>query len=152
MDVDKIINTILKPYKPTVHFLKSFELIGNEGMRGKFQTKSDFYSVELLNHLSAIELQICLNQLIFAFAAKTGLLFDSETNEIPIDLSDIQKNNSYIRSITTNFKSEIDASKAFFGEIKLINKKEVGNKLLCQFSYSFSNNDCFGFVNTVLIE
>ena len=110
-------------------------------MIGKFQIKTNFYSTTTLKYLTGIELQICLNQLIFAFILSTQ-------KEVSNDMNNLQINNSYIVRIDTKFKQRIKSSKDLIGKIELLNtaeRKKAKTKFF-KFKFSFEEDKCTGVI------
>jgi hypothetical protein len=146
---NEIIETFLSPYKEESRFLKSFELLDNKGV-ATFRVNSDFYCITKtpVHHFTAIELQVCLNQLLYIYFAHLGL-FDNYL-DLPRDNTFIKtlNENNFITEQITHFKKDIDSSQIIHGEIKVIKTKKIDhiNFMECQFKFG---EGCFGTVKVV---
>ncbi len=152
MDSNKTIDTILQPYKPEVHFIKSYELIDDNKMKGIFLIKSNFYSASTLNHVSVVELEICLNQLLYAYAYEKGHLGGTQKNGFPVDLIIMQNEKTFIVKQTVKCREIINASKEIICEIEYIKGVKRNNSTFHFYKYNFENYKIFGQVTSAIIK
>ena len=149
MKTNNILDIFLKPYKKDCQFLQSFKLVDNKGV-GMFKTNSDFYSVfEKGNHFTAVELQVCLNQLLYTYFGYIGLFDYVENIDDENKLLNIQKENTFITEQSVHFKKEIQISDEIVGEIQITKAKKIGNLTLMECNYKFGDG-CFGMVKVAL--
>lgn len=143
---NKILDLFLSAYKKETQFLDSFELVGNKGT-ATFITNSKFYSLTKLpvDHFTAVELQICLNQLLFIYFAHLGL-FDKEIiPTISNNFIDSLAKNNFITEQITHFKKDINPSEIIRGEIEVLRSKKIGNVTFMDCRFQFGEG-CFGTV------
>jgi hypothetical protein len=143
---NEIIETFLSPYKKESRLLKSFELVGNKGI-ATFMANSDFYCItqEPVHHFTAVELQVCLNQLIYVYLAHLGIYGENFNISTKEDFIKTLNSNNFITEQITHFKKEIDSSQIIHGEIEMLKSKKIGKMkfMECQFQFG---KQCFGSV------
>jgi hypothetical protein len=147
MNTQKIIASFLSPYNKQSQFLKDFRLIGEKGI-GIFEPNSDFYCInhQPVHHFTAVELQICLNQLLYTYFGHLGLFKQIDDNEEYIKHLNA---NNFIIEQSTHFKKVIDVSHPIQGEINICYKRVVGNSLYIECKFSFEGS-CYGKVKSIL--
>lgn len=136
-----IIDNFLRYYKPEARFIKSFELKENKGF-ALFNINCGFYCdpSQNLQYLSAVEFQLCLNQLMFVYFATLGL--------IPVD-QEFDSRNYLITAQNMQFKKFSNTSIPINGEICIVDSKRIKNKtfLICSFKLG---EGCSGSVTAIL--
>ena len=140
-----IIDTFLNPYKKEARFLQSFELMKNKGI-STFKVNSDFYfTPQSSHHFTAVELQICLNQLLYVYFAHLGLYGNDWNAVMDFDFVNKITENDFIIEQKTHFKKEIDTSKNIRGEIEVMHTKKIGKTKFMECNFQFEDA-CFGSV------
>jgi hypothetical protein len=140
-----IIDTFLKPYKKVTQFLQSFELIKNKGI-STFKVDCGFYfTPQSSHHFTAVELQVCLNQLLYVYFAHLGLYGDNWDCTKDTGFVNMLTKNDYIIEQKTSFKKEIDTSKLIHAEIEVIHTKKIDATKFMECRFQFEDA-CFGSV------
>ncbi len=147
---NNLLTLFLSPYKKETQFLQSFEIIKNKGY-GTFKTTSNFYCSENkpVEHFSAVELQICLNQLLYLYFAHLNLFDKSTFSNKETFVEQLNKNN-FITEQTMHFKKPIDVSSSFQGVIEVLKSKKIKNTVFMECLYTFEMN-CYGTVKVAHI-
>jgi len=146
----KIIEALLSPYNENSRFLKSFELLGEKGL-ASFETNSNFYCIsqQPVHHFTAVELQVCLNQLLYTYFARLGLLNYDKNASLNPDFINALNANNFIIEQNTHFKKAINASQPIKGEIEITKSKKIGDSSYIECSFLFGDG-CFGTVKSIL--
>lgn len=106
---------------------------------GKFESSGGSLYLNGLNHMTAVELLICLNQLS-AFSVKKWVdqgLF----GKINLDWE-----KSFIASCKMNLRKKIQPNHELFGEIELKRTRKLRETLFFNFDYFFGENSFYGNV------
>ncbi len=151
MNTNELIDTFLQPYNEAVRYLKSFELSGNKGV-GKFQIFNNFYSTFITaRHFTAVELQICLNQLLYVYYAHIGIFNFLKNDGMFQGVMEFQNSKTFITEQFVKYKNPIDVSKEIIGEVEMVCSKKIKSTyfLKCRFHFNYV---CMGNVKTIVKE
>ena len=152
IEIDKTrIDLYLKMiYNQKYHFLKKLE-IDYPHIQGTFVVPPTFYTVEVLDHLSDVEAQLCLNQLAYI-----GFMEAIKNKQILSLNSAGAKRISYGAAIIgkseKKFKGIIDPSKEIHG---VLNAKRIFNleeKIIALTHFDLENGKCTGKLNITLVK
>ncbi len=150
MNTEQVIKLFVESYNKETQFLKDFKLEKEKGT-GSFVINSDFYmqSNTPLHYLSAVEMIICLNQMLYVHLAHIGLISIDENREPNLDYMHELIYNKYIISQSYKFQKKIDVTNGTTGSIEVISSKKIKEQRLVICKYSFDNK-CFGEVKIML--
>ncbi len=150
MNTKQIIKLFVESYNKETQFLKSFTQEGEKGI-GTFIINSDFYmkADTPLHYLSAVEMIICLNQLLYVYLAHTGLIQVDENREPDLNYMHELIYNKYIISQTYRFRKKIDITNGTTGSIEVISSKKIKEQRMVICKYNFDDK-CFGEVKIML--
>ena len=145
---EEVINEVVRPYICKVLRSASLEY---PIIRGSFFIGPTYYYVYPLEHATDIEIQLCLNQLIYASIAEAirsklvpeleGLDFDSLRNEGMLIIESRKR-----------FRRPIRTDKEIQGEIEITRMRDAGRLILAQANFQFENRSCFGSLELALIK
>ncbi|MFW6224631.1 MAG: FcoT family thioesterase [Bacteroidota bacterium] len=151
MKTKELIETFLQPYDNEVRYLQSFKLSGNKGI-GVFRIQHNFYSTFVATrHFTAVELQLCLNQLLYVYFAQKGIFDFLKHEGVFREVLKFQNSKTFITEQFVRYKKAIDVSKEIIGEVELIRSKKIRETyfLDCQFNF---NKMCLGNVKSIVKE
>lgn len=146
----ELIGKVLEHYRPNLRMLKFAEL-EYPSMRGKFVIGQTFYYTPSLKHATDVEIQLCLNQLVYvgvAQAMEQGLVQELKG----LDFYELQKENMLITESRKRFKKPIRTDIEISGEIAIRRWKQVGNLFLADTDFQFENRSCSGSLELTLIK
>ncbi len=146
-----IIN-LLNVYTPETRFLKKFSLSDKTGY-AEFNVRSAFYSsIEELGHLTAVQMQICINQLLFVFISALGK-YDKLFAEHGYDMDYINKfqnNNTFNTRQSYNFHKRIDTSQVITAKMTLVKEKLIRDLLIMDIEFEFNDHKLTGCVRIAI--
>jgi hypothetical protein len=148
MKKNEINDCFLKAYNEKSRFLNSFELIEKTGV-GIFSVNSDFYCPidEPADYFTAVELQVCLNQLLYAYFSHLGL-FDYVIEEKEKFIEAVE-NNCFITEQNIRFKKELRILKNIEGKIEIKKAKKIHDISFMECEFEFKDA-CSGLIKVVL--
>jgi hypothetical protein len=132
---------LLSLYNQDCRFLVDFKTIEGKGV-GFFNIKSDFYcnTDRQVYYFTAVELQICLNQLMYEYFAHLGYITTTNESEYVYNLITAQE---------FSFKQLISTEKIIVGEISITTIKHIKNARFICCSFNFEES-CHGTVKVIL--
>jgi len=146
----ELIEKVLRPYKPECRFLKSASL-DYPRISGVFLIGQTYYHTPTLKHATDIEIQLCLNQLLYAGVAEM-----MEKQSIPelegLSFGELREENMLIVKSEKRFKKPIKTDREIFGEIGVDKWRSYGRLLVAQTNFQFENRSCFGNLELVIIR
>ena len=130
------LDKVLEIYTPECRYLKEVSL-NYPVAQGVFKLGNTFYSPKNVEHMTAIEVQLCLNQL--CFSAFGSWLPEGKFNK---SLSfnqylDLMKENMFIIESNIRFRKPICTNGEIKGQIEITNIKKHGGLYICNFYLSF---------------
>jgi hypothetical protein len=145
-----IIENVLRPYKPECRFLKSASS-DYPRFSGVFLILPTYYHSPPLKHATDIEIQLCLNKILYACVAEM-----MENGSIPElighSFEGLREENMLIVKSEKIFKKQIRTGANIFGEIGIDKLKRCGQLLAVQTNFQFENKSCFGNLETAIIK
>lgn len=150
MEISKqVIDRVLQPYLANARVLKSAG-IDFPMIHGRFLIGPTFYYSPKIEHATDIEIQLCLNQLVYAGVAE--IIGQKTIPELDgINFYELQKEGMLIIESRKRFRRQIKTNKEISGEIKLGNWKKVRSLFLSNADFKFENRSCFGELELALI-
>ena len=152
MEKEQIIQYILQTYNEKSRFLQSFHLEEEKKGFALFKISSEFYCPkdQPAEYLTAVELQVCLNQLLYAYFSQLGL-FDFILRKENCYESLIKSiiNDCYVVGQNFKFKKKIAVKELLHANILIKKAKKIRDTsfMLCQFNFE---NFCYGEITVVL--
>lgn len=120
-------------------------------INGQFRIPSNFYTTVELEHVTDIEMQLCLNQLTYV-----GLAELIAQNGIPelrvIDFSKSQKEECLIIDSRKRFRKPIRTNKEITGQLKLKEFRPYHKVILGHVDFDFENKSCIGELELALVR
>lgn len=151
-NLEVYITNLLNVYTPETRFLKKFTVTDRAGF-AEFFVQSAFYSsIEELGHLTAVQMQICINQMLFVFISALGK-YDKLFGEYGYDMDYINKfqnNNTFITRQSYNFHKRIDTSQEINAKMSLKKEKLIRDLLIMDIEFEFSNHSLTGDVRIAI--
>jgi len=150
MTSKEIITAFLSVYKKEAQFLTSFHLEKLVG-KGSFKINSNFYCTkdQPIYYFSAIEMQLCINQLMYVYFTSLGLIPFKKDYLTSTRFIESFDDRYYIIEQTCKFKEKINISDIIHAEIMISNKKLLGSNLYIECVFNFEQK-CVGSVKCIL--
>jgi hypothetical protein len=146
----QLINEIMNPYKQGCKVLRK-AFLDYPIIRGTFLIGQTYYHVPAFEHATDIEIQLCLNQLIY-----TGVAEITRQKIIPelegLDFEELRRENMLIIESRKRFVRPIRTDIEISGEIVVKNYKSANGLLIAQTNFQFENKSCFGSLELALIK
>lgn len=146
----QVIEKVVRNYMPECRFLKSASL-EYPIVRGEFIVGKTFYHVPSCEHATDVEIQLCLNQLIYA-----GVSTAITENNIPeldnLDFEKLRRESMLIIESRKRFRRAIKTQEQFYGVVKLDCWKDFGKILIAQASFNFGDRSCIGGLELALVK
>ena len=148
MNKEKL-DKILEMYKPDCKYLVE---VNSEypKAQGKFKLNPTYYVINAFEHMTSIEVQLCLNQLCYS---AFGDWFPEGKFEKKIyfdEYLELMKENMFIINSNIRFKKPIKTNKEILGQIKLTKTKTYGNLCLAFLDYDLEQGKSVGRLELAL--
>jgi len=144
------INEVLSIYKPEQRILLSADL-QYPIIYGNFKIGPTYYIVNPLKHATDIEIQLCLNQLVYVGVAEIrglGLVL----NLNGLNFKELQDENMFILKSNKKFRKHIRTDIEIRGELEFKNQKKYKNIIFTEAHFNFENKSCIGGLELALIK
>lgn len=132
---EKKIERILELYKPECRYLIKAETDFPQA-KGVFNAKNAFYTNEIIEHMTSIQAQLCLNQL--SYAAFSEWTEKNTPLNLKIDFEnyiELMKGNMFIIESKIQFKKQININKHISGKINIVRSKNFRTLHLALLDY-----------------
>ncbi|HJX50187.1 MAG TPA: FcoT family thioesterase [Candidatus Nanoarchaeia archaeon] len=151
VEIDKRkIEEILEIYKPEYCFLKKVE-VNYPFFHGVFRTPSTLYTKKPLNHLTDVEVQLCLNQL--AYVGFEEVIKEKLIPQLnSLNFKESQYDEMVIGKSEKKFKEIINPNKEIHGKLKIDKIFNLEGRIIALTSFDFENGKCIGRLNLALIK
>ncbi|MBI2451803.1 hypothetical protein HYV50_01855 [Candidatus Pacearchaeota archaeon] len=141
---------VLEIYKPEQRLLRTAD-IQYPAITGTFLIGKTYYVNKPLKHATDIEIQLCLNQLAYvglseAIRQRLDPILDG------LNFQDLQEEGMYIIESRKRFRRPIYPNKIISGKLKLKEKRDFNNLLLCEADFSFEDKSCFGSLELAIVR
>jgi len=144
----ELIGRVLEMYKPEQRLLKSANM-NYPIISGKFLIGPTYYTHEPLKHATDIEIQLCLNQLVYVEVAES-----IQKNLVPelrgMDFSSLQKEGMLIIESQKRFNRDIKTDVEIDGVLRIRRLKNYKGLLVANTDFDFEKGSCFGFLELVI--
>lgn len=151
-NIEGYIHNLLNVYTPETRFLQNFRLEDSIG-HADFKVNSEFYSSnEEMSHLTAVQMQICINQLLFVYISALGKydkFFSGQHSDMAY-INEFQNNNTFITCQAYYFHKRIDTSGLISAKMWLKKEKMIGNLLIMDVEFDFSHRSSSGDVRIAI--
>ena len=119
--------------------------------RGIFKIGPCFYAIGDFNHATDIEIQLCLNQLLYstvyqAINDKSHPYFDNK------DFDKLQKEGMLIAESRKRFRKFIPTDREIYAEINIVNLRKRKNLVFANVDFDFENRSCIGELELVILD
>ena len=119
--------------------------------RGIFKIGPCFYAIGDFNHATDIEIQLCLNQLLYsavyqAIKDKSHPYFDNK------DFDKLQKEGMLIAESRKRFRKFIPTDREIYAEINIVNLRKRKNLVFANVDFDFENRSCIGELELVILD
>ncbi len=146
---NKKIERILELYKPECRFLIKAPLEASKA-NGRFRIIENFYATQLVEHMTSIEAQFCLNQL--CYAASSEWLADGRFG-VTIGFErflELMKENMFVIDSNIRFKKPIPTNNDIQGQVELMKVRKYGNLYLAFLDYELEQGKSKGNLELAL--
>jgi len=123
MEMEELIKSITNRYQPACRYLKSAKVINGRKVKGRFIVRDAVHLVgKSLEHLAAVEIQICLNQLLMVFIhnlVESGYIKEWGPTKWEDYWGKLSSEHMFIVEQTTHFNEILKPNKIFTGVLTL---------------------------------
>ncbi|MEK6898662.1 MAG: FcoT family thioesterase [Nanoarchaeota archaeon] len=144
------IKEMLELYKPEARVLINGQ-VEYPVLRGEFKIQPTFYTTSHLEHVADIEIQLCLNQLVYA-----GLSQAIEGKVLPelngLNFQELQREGCLIIESRKKFRRPIKTDFPIRGDIIINDFGIHQNLILGHAKFDFENRSCIGDLTLALIK
>jgi hypothetical protein len=144
-----LIREVIEPYQEASRVLKSADF-EYPLIRGSFLVGPTNYYSTSFEHLTDIEIQLCLNQLSYVAVAemmKRGMIAELRT----FNFKELQQENMLIIESRKRFRRHIRREMEISGDLKFTRQKKRKNILLSSAEFQFENQSCVGHLELAVI-
>ncbi len=145
---------LLQCYFPEVRYLKAFSMSKDIGT-GYFRVSDPLYcQIEGLEHLTATELQLCLNQMLYCFFDANGALasFNDYRSYNSKHLAQWQAIKTFIIEQDFRFHRKIPITKSFSARMQLCRFRKSEKMCLALVKFDFADGACTGKLKVALVR
>jgi len=155
---DEIVANITGQYKDDFRYLVAGSMQYPNSATGLFHVKQSGYVRDTLKHITDVETQICLNQMVYAAFAQAIVDKAWERDalwnplvglDMPI-YEGLMKDHMFIRESHKKFRRQINPAEPFYGTITL--EKTGGRRGLyfAELSFSLADNSATGALSLAM--
>ena len=142
---DKVMNI----YIPQCRYLKNVEMQSSKAI-GQFQLSDTIYTLNKIHHMTSIEAQLCLNQLMF-YAFGEWLSKGVQNYQIPLEqYVSMMESGMFILNSEIGFKNPIENTNSLVGTIELQRCKKIGTTFFSFLKYDIEQGKSFGNMKLAL--
>ncbi len=146
----QLIEEILARYNKEAHFLAELDFhFPNATATFEINEKPLYYN-EALDHLSVVEVEVCLNQMasvFFAKAAEQGML-----PNLSLENFLNKREDCYLRELTFEFSKKIRPAERFTARFTLEKWRNLTPATVSKVSFDFENRSIIGTAKFALIK
>jgi len=144
------IDEVLEIYKPEQRILVSAGL-DYPSAKGIFRVGPTSYVITPFKHATDIEIQLCLNQLVYVSVSEIMRL-----NLVPelegLYFKELQEEGMVITQSQKRFRKPIRTDKEITGELTYRNSKKYNSIVLARADFQFEDRNCLGSLEMALIK
>jgi len=145
----KNIERYLRIYQPEYRFLEKLQ-IEYPHINATFKIPPTFYTRLKLNHVSEVEMQLCLNQMAYIGFMEAK----KEKKILPLDSSKYIEspfNKMLIGSSEKRFRKMISSKEEIHGSLEFKGVYNISNKTFVFTDFDFEKGKCTGKLNLVVV-
>lgn len=147
---EQVREKVLAAYNPKQRILLGGK-IEYPNARGLSKIGHCFYTVEDFNHATDIEIQLCLNQLLYS-AVYQAILDKSHVYFEGKDFAKLQKEGMVIVESRKRFKRPISTDREIYGQIDMTDLRKRRNVIFANVDFEFENRSCIGNLELAVID
>lgn len=144
---------LLSIYVPSARYVEGFEIRNEVGYALLYAQEACYCRAPGLQHLTAVQLQICLNQMLYCYFALAGTLdtFEDYVKLSAVDLAQWQAAKTYLIEQQFRFHRSIDVSKSFCATLKLERFRKTSKICVAKVAFDFADGACLGEAKAAVV-
>lgn len=146
---EEVKGKVLAVYKPQQRVLCE-ATVDYPSANGKFRIGPCFYALEDFHHATDIEIQLCLNQLLYATVYQA--IRDKSHPYLDKDFEKLQKEGMLIAESRKRFRRPIHTDKEIYGAINIVNLRKRKNVVFANVDFEFENRSCVGELELAIVN
>jgi len=144
------IDNVVRPYQVECRVLREARL-EYPRIYGKFFIGSTFYHVPTLQHVTDIEIQLCLNQLAYAGIAQ-AIQYRSIPELDDLSFEQLRKEGMLIIESRKRFRKQIPTCREISGQMNVNEWRDEAGLIRGWANFQFENRSCFGSLELALVK